>query len=54
MNCMSCRWYDVIRDNHEHTVAICVCRESELFLKQVDIAFDGCDNGIQDDEEEEE
>jgi hypothetical protein len=51
---MECKYYDVVTDNHENTVAICVCRESEKFLHELEIAFDNCDFGIVDDYGEEE
>lgn len=51
--CAECKYYDVASDNHGELVDICVCRESENFLHQLQIAFDNCDFGIVDDYEEE-
>lgn len=51
--CLECKYYDVVTDNHENTVAICVCRESENFLHELEIAFDNCDFGIVDDYDDE-
>lgn len=51
--CMECKYYDVVTDNHDNHVAICVCRESENFLHELSIAFDNCDFGIVDDYGEE-
>lgn len=51
--CAECKYYDVVRDNHEKCVAICVCRESENFLHELHIAFDNCDFGVVDDYGEE-
>ena len=51
--CMECKYYDVVTDNHENLVAICLCRESENFLHELSIAFDNCDCGIVDDYGEE-
>ena len=52
--CISCKHYNIITDNHGTLHGVCACRESEDFLKVVDCAFNSCDYGepdIDDDEE---
>ena len=52
--CAECKYWEVVRNNHDELVNICVCRESENYLKNIDIAFCNCDHGKVDDEETEE
>ena len=52
--CAECKYAEVERDNHEKLIAVCVCRESEYFLHELEIAFDNCDFGVVDDYDEEE
>lgn len=47
--CMECKYREAIRNNHEDLLSICVCRESENYLHQIEIAFDDCDFGVVDD-----
>ena len=50
--CMECKHLKVVRDNHNDTHSICICAESEAFLKPVDIAFGECDVGEVETEDE--
>lgn len=43
--CMKCNFRTVIEDNEGNLLSICVHRESDNFLKQISIAFDGCELG---------
>lgn len=51
--CAECKYAEMVRDNHEKLIAVCVCRESENFLHELEIAFDNCDFGVVDDYGEE-
>lgn len=51
--CMECKYADVLTDNHDKLFRICVCRESDNFLHELEIAFDNCECGVVDDYEEE-
>lgn len=50
--CAECKYAEIVRDNHEKLIVICVCRESDNFLHELEIAFDNCDFGFVDDEED--
>lgn len=50
--CAECKYAKKVRDNHKKFILICVCRESENFLHELEIASDNCDFGFVDDEEE--
>ena len=50
--CMECAFREIVQDNHDDLHGICVCRESEFFLKKVSAVFDSCDSGMVEDEEE--
>jgi hypothetical protein len=52
--CMECKYSEVLSDNHDCLLRVCVCRESEYFLHTVSTAFGECDFGIVDDEEDNE
>lgn len=52
--CAECKYADALRDNHGKLFRICVCRESDNFLHELDIAFENCDWGIVDDYGEDE
>ena len=43
--CMECEYLEVVIDNYNQTHSICVCRESDNFLKTVDLAWENCDFG---------
>ena len=47
--CAECKFTQCIKDNHEELHPICVCKESENFLKKISYAFDNCDSGVVDD-----
>lgn len=47
--CAECKYADVLIDNHAKVFSICVCRESDNFLHELDIAWENCDWGIVDD-----
>jgi hypothetical protein len=49
--CIDCKFREVVQDNHDDLHGICVCRESEFFLKKVSAVFDSCDFGMVEDEE---
>lgn len=52
--CLKCKFYSVVSDNHDDLHSICVCKESDDFLKEIEIAFHNCDYGVVDDYGEEE
>lgn len=52
--CFECKFAEVVRDNHDELVSVCVCRESDNFLHELEIAFDNCELGIIDDYGEDE
>lgn len=54
--CMECKFREVITDNHKELLSVCVCRESDNFLHELDAAFENCDFGVVDNygEEDEE
>lgn len=44
IGCLFCKYSNaIVEDNHGDLHTLCSCRESENFLKEVDIAFDYCD-----------
>lgn len=43
--CLRCKHADVVTDNHEEHHSICICRESENFLKPISIVWDSCEHG---------
>lgn len=47
--CYECRFAVTGKDNHNKLIEICVCRESDNFLKELDLAFDNCEVGEIDD-----
>lgn len=47
--CAECKFAVVIRDNHNKVLSVCVCRESDNFLRELSIAFDNCELGVVDD-----
>ena len=47
--CLECKYAEVLTDNKERYHNICVCQESDNFLKEVEIAFDSCEYGRIDD-----
>lgn len=52
--CCECKYCDVLEDNHHRLHRICVCAESENFLKRVSILWDECNDGKKESEEEDE
>lgn len=52
-DCLFCKYTEVVRDNHDNTHTICVCEESENFLKPVSIVWGKCDEGEKETDEEE-
>lgn len=53
MSCLFCKFSNaVVRDNHDDLHCICTCRESENFLKPIEIAFDTCDCSEMESDEE--
>ena len=47
--CFECKFSIVIRDNNDDLLQICVHRESDNFLKELEVAFDNCEIGMIDD-----
>ena len=43
--CIKCKFRTVVEDNEGNLLSICVHRESDNFLTQVNIAFDNCELG---------
>ena len=43
--CLECKHTDIVRDNHDVPHPICVCAESENFLKRADYICGECDAG---------
>lgn len=52
--CAECKYKEIVRDNHGKFVCVCVCRESDNFLHELEIAFDNCEFGFVDDYGEDE
>lgn len=50
--CIECKYNGVVRDNHDDLHAICVCAESEKFLKEISFAWDECGHGEAETEDE--
>ena len=50
--CIDCKHNDIVRDNHDELHAICICAESENFLKVIHFALDNCDHGEVETEDE--
>jgi hypothetical protein len=50
--CAECKFAEIVRNNHDKLVYVCVCRESDNFLHELEIAFDNCELGFVDDDEE--
>lgn len=50
--CLYCKHVAVVKDNHGTYHSICVCEESESFLKAISL-LENCDHGeVESDEEE--
>ena len=43
--CLECKYTDIVRDNHDVPHPICVCADSENFLKRADSIFVEFDSG---------
>lgn len=52
--CAECKYKEIVRDNHGKLVCVCVCRESDNFLHELEIAFENCGLGFVDDYGEDE
>ena len=50
--CYECKFMKILRDNKNGLFATCTHRESDNFLSELDYAFDSCDKGIIDEEED--
>lgn len=50
--CAECEFAKLLKDNHKKEIAICMCRESEYFLRELDFYMDNCDFGIVEGSEE--
>ena len=50
--CLDCKHAYPLKDNHGEYHSICVCVESDAFLHHISIAFDGCERGEEEEEEE--
>lgn len=50
--CLECKHTDIVRDNHDVPHPICVCAESENFLKRADYICGECDAGEVETEDE--
>ncbi len=44
--CMDCAFARTVRDNHKNLFTICVCRENDNILHQLDLMHDNCEIGI--------
>ena len=51
--CMECRFMRIVGDENFDLFSICANRKSENFLKEVSIAFDSCEIGTIENNEEE-
>jgi hypothetical protein len=49
---MECKYARVIEDENSKLFQICTNRKSDNFLVELEMAFDNCELGIVDDEEE--
>ncbi len=50
--CYECRFSTIVTDNHDELVSVCIHRESDNFLKELDNPFDNCEIGEIDDEDD--
>ena len=50
--CMECKYSRVVEDENGNLFQICTNRKSYNFLVELEIAFDNCEFGIIDDNEE--
>ena len=50
--CAECRFAKVIEDEQGKLFSVCANRKSDNFLTELEIAFDNCEIGMVDDEEE--
>lgn len=50
--CAECRFAKVIEDEQGKLFSVCAHRESDNFLTELEIAFDNCEIGMVDDEEQ--
>ena len=50
--CAECMFSKIVQDENGDLFAICPNRKSENFLKEISFAFDRCDFGMVDDEDE--
>ena len=51
--CMECQFLRIVEDENADLFSICANRKSENFLKEVSIAFDSCEIGTIENNEEE-
>ena len=49
--CLDCKHTYVVKDSHGDYHTICLCVESDDFLRPVDIVFGGCDYGESEEED---
>lgn len=51
--CMECRYVKIVQDENGDLFSICTNRKSDNFLTELRLAFDNCEVGrIEDDEED--
>lgn len=49
--CLDCKHAYPLKDSHGGYHSVCICVESEAFLKPVDVVFDGCEYGEPEEED---
>lgn len=50
--CMECKYTQICQDENGDLFVFCRNRKSENFLKEISLAFDDCDFGMLEDEED--
>ena len=51
--CAECRFAKIVQDENGDLFATCTNRKSDNFLTEISFAFDNCDVGMVEDDEEE-
>ena len=50
--CMECKFVKIIQDQNGDLLSICCNRKSDNWLTELSLAFDNCENGLIEDDEE--
>lgn len=50
--CMECRFVKIVQDENGDLFSICTNRKSDNFLTELSLAFDNCEAGMLEDDEE--